>query len=177
VTSSLSRLDRAALRLLRTRFRSEPLDRAAVAYTAAGEWGALWIALSLVGAALDRDRRGRWLAAAAVVPLTLSINYAVKRAVRRRRPDLPGLPPFGRVPVTLSFPSAHAAMSFAGAEAIGALVPRGRVPLRVAAALMALTRPYLGVHYPSDVLAGSLLGIAVGRVAGSILSEPATARP
>jgi membrane-associated phospholipid phosphatase len=36
---------------------------------------------------------------------------------------------------------------------------------------MALTRPYLGVHYPSDTLAGSLLGIAVGRAAGSILSE------
>jgi membrane-associated phospholipid phosphatase len=173
VTSPLARLDRAALRLLRTRFHSEPLDRAAVAYTAAGEWGALWIALALVGATRDRERRGRWIAAAAVVPLTLSVNYAVKRAVRRRRPDLPGLPPLGRVPLTLSFPSAHAAMSFAGAEAIGALTPRGRLPLRVAAALMALTRPYLGVHYPSDTLAGSSLGIAVGRAARSILVDGA----
>jgi membrane-associated phospholipid phosphatase len=170
VTSPLSRLDRAALRLLRTRLRSERLDRAALVYTAAGEWGALWIGLSLAGATLARDRRGLWLAAAAVSPFALTLNYAVKRAVRRRRPDLANLPAFGRVPLTLSFPSAHAAMSFASAEAIGALVPRGRVPLLAAATLMALTRPYLGVHYPSDTLAGSLLGIAVGRAAGSILS-------
>jgi membrane-associated phospholipid phosphatase len=171
VTVALARLDRAALRLLRTRLRSERLDRAALVYTATGEWGALWIALSLVGATLARDRRGAWLAAAAVAPLALTLNYAVKRTVRRRRPDLPNLPAFGRVPLTLSFPSAHAAMSFAAAEAIGALAPRGRVPLLAAATLMALTRPYLGVHYPSDTLAGSLLGVAVGRAAGSILGE------
>jgi decaprenylphosphoryl-5-phosphoribose phosphatase len=174
VISPLSRLDRAALRLFRTRLRSEPLDRAALAYTKAGEWGALWIGLSLPGALLDRQRRARWLATGAVVPFALTTNYVVKVTVRRRRPVLPGLPVLGRVPTSRSFPSAHAATSFAGAEAISALEPSARVPLRAAAALMALTRPYLGVHYLSDVIAGAFLGTAVGRLAGSIIASGTT---
>jgi undecaprenyl-diphosphatase len=99
-----------------------------------------------------------------LVPASLSVNAVVKRAVRRERPRLRGLPPIGRAPATFSFPSGHAATSFAAAIAIGALAPRLRAPVLGAAALMALTRPYLGVHYPSDVLAGAALGGALGRI-------------
>jgi membrane-associated phospholipid phosphatase len=173
VSGQLERLDRAALRLLRTRFRSPALERAAITYTATGEFGALWIGLSLGGALLEPERRRLWLACGAVVPLSLTVNYVVKRAVHRHRPQLPGVPPSGRVPTSLSFPSGHAATSFAGAEAIGTLVPRARRPLRLAAGVMALTRPYLGLHYPSDALAGSLLGAAVGR---SVLGRMAAPR-
>jgi len=150
--------------LLRTRLRTPALDRAAVAYARTGESGALWIALALAGAAADRRRRERWLAAAGTVPLTLGLNYLLKRAVRRRRPRIEGLDPVGRVPVSMSFPSAHAATSFAGAVRIAALAPRGRAPLFAAATLMAFTRPYLGVHYPGDVAAGALVGLAIGNV-------------
>jgi membrane-associated phospholipid phosphatase len=121
----------------------------------------LWIALALAGAARDPDRRPRWLAAAGTVPLTLGLNYLVKRAVRRARPQVEGLAPFGRVPGSLSFPSAHAATAFAGAVRIAALAPRHRPALLTAAALMACTRPYLGVHYPSDVLAGAMVGTVI----------------
>jgi membrane-associated phospholipid phosphatase len=171
VRSRLDGLDRAALRFLRTRLRAPALDRAAIAYTATGEFGALWIALSFGGALLDRRRRGLWLACGASVPFALSVNYVIKRTVHRPRPDLPGLPAVGRVPTSLSFPSGHAATSFAGAEAIGTLVPHARGPLRIGAGLMALTRPYLGLHYPSDVLVGSLLGAALGRSALALLAE------
>jgi membrane-associated phospholipid phosphatase len=147
--------------LLRTRLRTHALDRLAAAYAATGESGGLWIALALTGAVADPDRRPQWLAAAGTVPLTLGLNYAVKRAVRRERPLIDGLDPFGRVPRSRSFPSAHAATSFAGAVRIAALVPRCRGPLLTAAALMAFTRPYLGVHYPSDVLAGAAVGTAI----------------
>ena len=167
--SRFERLDRAALRLLRTRLRSPALDRAALTYTAAGEFGALWIALSLAGSVADRDRRGSWLVCGAVVPAALTVNYVVKRAVRRRRPSLPGLPAVGRVPNSLSFPSGHAATSFASAEAIGTLTPGARAGLRAAAALMAFTRPYLGLHYPSDALVGALVGAAVGRSAMALV--------
>ena len=164
MTRALARLDREALRALRTRLHGPVLDRAAVAYTTTGEFGALWIVVSLAGAALEPERRSSWLAAAMLVPASLSVNAVVKRAVRRERPQLHGLPPIGRAPSTFSFPSGHAATSFAAAIAIGALAPRLRAPVLGAAALMAFTRPYLGVHYPSDVLAGAALGGALGRM-------------
>jgi membrane-associated phospholipid phosphatase len=160
--TALSDLDRRLLVLLRTRMRTPGLDRAAAAYARLGESGGLWIALALAGAATDPARRTRWLAAAGTVPFTLCANYVVKRVVVRERPQIAGLEPFGRVPRSHSFPSAHAATSFAGAVRIGALVPAARVPLLVAAALMAFTRPYLGVHYPSDVVAGAAAGTFVG---------------
>jgi decaprenylphosphoryl-5-phosphoribose phosphatase len=133
-------------------------------YARAGEYGAAWIALALAGAALDRPRRERWLAVGALVPVALGVNYGVKLAVRRPRPRLRGLPPIGRAPATFSFPSAHATTSFAGARAAAAVCPGARGPLLAAACAMALTRPYLGLHYPSDVLAGAALGTALGGV-------------
>jgi membrane-associated phospholipid phosphatase len=80
-------------------------------------------------------------------------------AVRRRRPDLEGLPPLTPTVSRLSFPSAHCTMSFAAARAFRGLAPRA--PLYGAALVFALSRPYLGVHYPSDVLAGAVLGTAI----------------
>ena len=159
---TLARLDRRALRALRTRLHPPALERAAIVYTTTGEFGAIWIAGALTGAALDSERRSAWLAAAALVPTSLCVNAVVKRIVRRERPRLRGLPPLGRAPATPSFPSGHAATSFTAATALGAVVPEARAPLSAAALLMSLTRPYLGVHYPSDVIAGALLGSALG---------------
>jgi membrane-associated phospholipid phosphatase len=144
-------VDLALLRLLRTRGHWPALERAARGYARAGENGALWLAL----AAVARDRR-----ALRVVLVALVANTAIKQVVRRPRPDLgPELPPIASTLSSLSYPSAHAATSLAGAGALG-----GSPALYCAAATMALTRPYLGVHYPSDVAAGALLGWAVERL-------------
>ena len=70
------------------------------------------------------------------------------------------LPHLMATPTGLSFPSSHSTSSFAAARAFGPLLPRG--PLLGAAAAMAFSRLYLGVHYPSDVAAGAALGTAIG---------------
>ncbi len=91
-----------------------------------------------------------------IIAASYAANYAVKLVVRRPRPELPGLPPLTPTVSRLSFPSAHATTSFAAARAYSGLVPSAW--LYAAAVGFALSRPYLGVHYPSDVLAGAVLG-------------------
>jgi undecaprenyl-diphosphatase len=144
-------VDLALLRLLRTRGHPPALERAARLYARAGENGMLWFAIALVA----RDRR-----ALRVVLAALLANTAVKQVVRRPRPTLADLPPLAATVSGLSYPSAHAATSFAAAGALS--LPA--LPLYAAAGAMALTRPYLGVHYPSDVAAGAALGVALEKL-------------
>lgn len=131
------------------------------AYSRLGEHGACWLLLGGAGATLDArpDKRRLWLRGMRIVATSYGLNFLVKLAVRRHRPELRGLPPLSATVSRLSFPSAHCTTSFAAARALGGLVPQGA--LYAAAAAFALSRPYLGVHYPSDVLAGALLGTAI----------------
>lgn len=157
--------DLKLLRLMRTRGHAPAVERAAMLLARTGEHGALWLAGGLAAAAVDRSRRTRWLKAAAVGPTAIGLNYGIKLAVRRERPKLEGLPPLGGAPSSLSFPSAHATASFAAAGAMSRIEPRATLPLLSLAVLMGLTRPYLGMHYPSDVAAGAALGTLLGRLA------------
>ncbi len=74
---------------------------------------------------------------------------------------LKGLPPLGGAPSSLSFPSAHSTSSFAVATAMTRVDRRAAVAF-IPAIAMAAGRPYLGMHYPSDVVVGVLLGLALG---------------
>jgi membrane-associated phospholipid phosphatase len=124
-----------------------------------GEHAAGWIALGLVGAAVNRSHRREWLTAAAGVTLAHGASIGVKRVVRRTRPDHPSVEVRVGTPSRLSFPSAHATSTTAAAVLYGRLLRRPLVPVLVPP--MALSRLVLGVHYPSDVVAGSALGAVV----------------
>ena len=121
-----------------------------------GEHGGVWIAGGSVAALLDASHRRRWRRATATVAASYAVSTSIKLVVRRPRPDLADLPPLMDTPTKLSFPSSHAVTSFAAARAFG-------IPVLWAAALpMALSRLYLGVHYPSDIAAGAALGTVLG---------------
>ncbi len=160
--SSLTALDRQLLLTARTRWHGPRRDRLVAGYSRTGEHAACWLALGAAGAVIDGPRRGRWLRGVAVVAASYGANYAVKLIVRRRRPELDGLPALSPVVSTLSFPSAHATTSFAAARAYGGLVPAP--VLYGAAGAFAASRPYLGVHYPSDVVAGAALGTVLAGI-------------
>ena len=170
----VKQLDTKLLRLMRTRGHAPPAEKSARMISKSGENGYLWFGIGLAGAVLDGSRRKQWLAAALIGPLAIGFNFLVKLVARRPRPKLDGLPPIGNAPSSLSFPSAHATASFAAATAMSRLAPELKLALFGAAAVMAVTRPYLGMHYPSDVVAGAILGTAVGTVAGNLLESSLT---
>jgi membrane-associated phospholipid phosphatase len=155
----VTRLDRAVLRFMRTHGHAPAIERAALGYTRLGERSFLWVAIALAGYALDEKGRPVYVRALRAQAAAQAANFAVKVLIRRRRPELEGLPPLVKTPTQLSYPSAHATSSLAAARVLSEALPAPLI--YVAAIAMALTRPYLGVHYPSDTLAGALLGTAI----------------
>jgi undecaprenyl-diphosphatase len=155
-------LDERLLRVARTRGHTPRAERAVARFSLLGEHAGVWLAIGVAGAALDGRQRGEWRRATATVAGVYALNTAIKQVVGRRRPGLPGLPPLTATPTDLSFPSAHASTAFAGAR-LYARLGLPTVPLYALATGLALSRLYLGVHYPSDVLAGATLGTLVGR--------------
>jgi len=126
-----------------------------------GEHAAGWAALSGVGALLAPRRRRDWLLVGLGAVAAHAAAIAIKLAFRRRRPHHPDIAVNVSTPSSLSFPSAHATSSTAAAML---LCRAARSPLPLAAVpLMALSRLVLGVHYPSDVLAGMIVGAVVAR--------------
>lgn len=150
-------VDERLLVLARTRGHTPRADRALARFSALGEHAGIWLVMGAAGGALDARRRSEWRRATATVAGMYALNTAVKLLVGRRRPELPGLPPLTGTATALSFPSAHACTSFAGAR-LYARLGLPIVPLYALASGLALSRLYLGVHYPSDVLAGAALG-------------------
>ena len=159
----LQSLDNRVLHAMRTRFHSPAAEAVGKALGKLGEYGAVWFVIGVAMAFIDPDHGDDWLVAGFLGPVAIGLNFAVKLIVRRPRPVLEGLPPLGGAPSTLSFPSAHATASFACATAMTRLAPEAAF-LFILAAGIAACRPYLGMHYPSDVLAGAILGTALGLV-------------
>jgi membrane-associated phospholipid phosphatase len=145
--------------------------RGAQALSHFGEHAAGWLAIGAIGALADRRRRADWIAAAAGVAVAHGASIAVKRVVRRRRPDHPDVRVLVGTPSRLSFPSAHATSTTAAAVIYGGLLRRRLVPVLVPP--MLASRLVLGVHYPTDVLAGSALGAMAGVVVKRLLRRRA----
>jgi undecaprenyl-diphosphatase len=119
-----------------------------------------------------RDPRPAAATLAAVVVADL-VATALKLLTDRPRPYVahPEQEPLREAHLDLSLPSGHAASSLAAAVVLAPLVPRpAAAALLVLAVLVAWSRVYVGVHYPSDVLAGAVLGVAVGLTAPRLLA-------
>jgi undecaprenyl-diphosphatase len=133
-----------------------------IALTVIGAKGGVWLALGFVTWLIAPARRMRvWRLLLALGLAGLLVDQITKPIVGRVRPwvDHSGYRDFGRRPTSPSFPSGHAATAAAGALALTRIWPAAAVPAWTLAALIALSRIALGVHFPSDVVAGFLLGL------------------
>jgi undecaprenyl-diphosphatase len=124
-----------------------------------GTDGAVWLVLAAVAALVLRQYRVLLWVVVADLAAQLSTDL-IKAAVPRARPRVHTLV---AEPHSHSFPSGHAASSFACALVLAAYVPRLRWPLYALAGLIAFSRAYVGVHYPLDVVAGAAWGLVIGK--------------
>ncbi|TDV50999.1 5'-phosphoribosyl-monophospho-decaprenol phosphatase [Actinophytocola oryzae] len=157
---------------IQRRIGRPPVVRAARGMSHFGEHAIGWLAIGLVGAAVDRMRRRDWLTGAAGVAAAHGASIAVKRVVRRRRPMDESVEVLVKTPSRLSFPSSHATSTTAAAVVYSGLTGRNLVPALVPP--MLVSRLVLGVHYPSDVMAGAALGAVVGGVVRRVLKRKRT---
>ena len=148
----------AVLRSVQRRIDAPAVVSGARAMSVFGEHAAGWIGLGALGAALDPRRRRPWLTAVGGVVGAHGASVVLKRVVRRPRPHDPRIAVHVGTPSRLSFPSSHATSTTAAAVLLGGLVGRTGVAVTTLVPAMALSRLVLGVHYPTDVLAGSTLG-------------------
>lgn len=133
--------------------------------TSLGDEGIFWIALTVLLLIFRKTRRAGMCCALALILDLLVVNICLKPLVARTRPYdvLQLIQPLIENPHDFSFPSGHSAVSFAGAWAFFRSTGRKwGVPALVLAALIALSRLYVGVHYPTDVLFGALTGALLG---------------
>jgi undecaprenyl-diphosphatase len=132
----------------------------------AATYSRLWVVIAAVLAVTGghRGRRAAIRGLTAIAATSITANLAVKHLVTRRRPTASTNTEARetRMPRSSSFPSGHAASAFAFAAAVAADVPQLALPLYALATAGWRSRVHTGVHYPSDVLGGAVLGLAVG---------------
>ena len=135
------------------------------------EWGGIWILAFLLMLLFKKYRGGIAIAGSMVGSLIIG-NLLLKHIVSRARPCWiePDFPMLVAIPKDFSFPSGHSMISFAAAVAIFHYNRKLGVAALIVATLIAFSRLYLFVHFPTDVLAGTVIGIGIG-IASCVITD------
>ncbi len=176
---ALQNLDGSLLLAIQS-LRLEALNPLVEGFTRLGNAGLLWIVLSLAMLVWRPTRKAGLLALVSLLLGLLCTNVILKHLVGRERPWLhvAGLIPLVNEPDPNSFPSGHTCAAFAAGMSWARALPRRwmRVTSVVLAVCMGLSRLYVGVHYPSDVLAGAAVGAFCAWDTWKLYQTPACCR-
>ncbi len=171
---SLLLLDGNILLIIQEFLRNPILTPIMKVITTLGNSGLIWILLTLLLLAVPRTRRVGYMLTVALLGTLIVNNIILKNLVARTRPYevIEGLTYLVRKPSDLSFPSGHAGCSFSAACIMFRRLPKKYgIPALALAILISLSRLYVGVHYPSDVLFGVISGIVISFAAEAIVEK------
>lgn len=162
----------AILDFIQENFRSGILDTVMTFITGLGDSGKIWIVCTFLLLLIPKTRKAGTAMGIALVLEIICCNIILKPFVARIRPcDVnTAVQLLIERPLDYSFPSGHTTSSLAAASALYFSRKKLWIPAVILAGLIAFSRLYLYVHYPTDVLAGALLGIMIGWI-GSILAN------
>lgn len=153
-------------------FRNPVPDALAVFFNYAGEHGEIWIAFTLILLLCRRTRKAGLAMAIALVSYLVAGDFILKPLFARPRPcDVnTAVTILVKRPHGHSFPSGHTSSAFAAAFALWRQDRKLGFPALILAVFIAFTRLYLYVHFPTDILGGVVLGLALGALA-SLLAD------
>lgn len=135
------------------------LNSIMIFFTKIGDIGLVWLVLGLVLFFFKKTRKAGILLYLSQL-LNIIVVTILKDTIQRPRPflTLTDLHPLISLPTSYSFPSGHASSAFAGALIIAYMFRKWLVPAYIVAIMIAVSRVYLGVHYPSDIIVGAVIG-------------------
>jgi len=159
-------IDMKLLDQVNEKFKHEILDSAMPRITALGNGGIIWIIISLILISQKSSEKLGFMVIAALILTTIIGEGAIKHIIKRTRPFVHDLEQKLLIikPITYSFPSGHTSSSFAAAGILFSMHSRLTLFAFVLAALIAFSRVYLNVHYPTDVFMGIILGIICSQI-------------
>ena len=157
----INNLDINILNFIRENLSNPIIDKLMVFITTLGDKGFIWIAIGIILLAQKKYRKVGFVLLIALLINLIIGEGVLKNVIQRPRvfTTYPNINIIINPPESYSFPSGHTASSFAAATVLGYYFKRYRYAFYAIAALIAFSRLYLFVHYPSDIIAGILLGI------------------
>ena len=148
------------------------MDWLMVFFSRIGDSGLIWIIITIILLIPKRTRRYGLTCALSLLFSLLLCNLGLKPIVMRERPFAgKEMELLVAAPQDFSFPSGHTSSSFAAATALSAHGRSWGIPAYILAVLIAFSRLYLYVHFPSDVLAGAVVGIICGILARLVIKK------
>lgn len=165
---AFSNFEGSLLLFIQDHLRFPGLNEVMIFITHLGDTGAIWIVMALALLIFKKTRRTGLFCAVAMILNLLMTNIALKNIIQRIRPYdvMNSLNILIEAQHDFSFPSGHTACSFAAAWTLYKIAPRKySIPALILAILISLSRLYVGVHYPTDVLGGLLVGVLAAELA------------
>lgn len=175
--SLLQNIDNSILLFIKNNMHSYVMDKVMVTITSLGNGDAIWIVIAVLLMINKKYRKISFILLGSLLLSAILGEGLIKHLVQRARPsaDIPAIDLLIAKPLSYSFPSGHSASSFAGAAVLSNYFKKYAPFFFCLAFLIAFSRLYLYVHYPTDVLAGITLGLLCGK-ASIVLSKYITGR-